>query len=166
MAFAGYLLNCFLLLVPVLIWNFIFYKKLPELFQNEKWDSIRKPVIITENIIRFCVFIFPLFIKLEVRTELQFSGLVIYEIGLLVYFGSWLLQIFFQNTRWSKSLIGFMAPAFTSIIWLAGIGLIGRSLTFALIYDYRYFLLLSFMFVIIHSMHAYLVYKKYHVVKK
>jgi hypothetical protein len=50
----------------------------------------------------------------------------------LIYFASWLPLIYARETAWSKSAAGLLAPAYTPLIWLAGIALVGGSWPYAL----------------------------------
>jgi len=156
----SYLLNCFILLLPVLIWNLIFYKKLPDLYQNKKWDNIPKGIKVVENILRIFTFIFPLFLKLTLSSSIQCTGLIIYMAGIILYFMSWIMQIYFPETVWSRSMLGFMAPAYTTIIWLSGISLIGQKMIFDLGYNFSIYLIISLLFVVIHTVRSFLVYNK------
>jgi hypothetical protein len=46
-----YFFNCFLLTIPILIWNYIFTNKLPKAFQPEiYWKNIPSIIIYEENI--------------------------------------------------------------------------------------------------------------------
>jgi hypothetical protein len=104
------------------------------------------------------VFLFSIILLLEIRTVLQVVGLVIFGIGVLVYFASWVPQIRQPESRWSKSLLGFCAPAYTPIVWLVGIALIGQHLLFDVWYQYWIYILLSVAFVGVHTLHSVLVY--------
>ena len=57
-------------------------------------------------------------------TSVSKVGIAIYLIGMLIYFASWIPLINAPNSAWSNSLAGFMAPAYTPLLWLVGIGLI------------------------------------------
>jgi hypothetical protein len=41
-----------ILLIPVFLWNALFYKKLPEFYQPAVWDDVPRSLDITENILR------------------------------------------------------------------------------------------------------------------
>ena len=116
--------NGFWLLVPVLIWNAIFSSKLAHpAFAHDKDGS--QWLLILENLLRMAVFIVPLCLTLKWDTLQRKIGCGLYIAGILVYFASWIPLIVYPDSAWSNSLIGFTAPAFTPLIWLAGIGLIG-----------------------------------------
>ena len=123
----GYFLNCFILVIPVFVWNIIFISVLPKGYYRELfWKDISPVIGVTENILRIVVFISPLFMQFSFETTSQKVGLAIYLIGLAIYFLSWTLQIYYPKSTWSRNIFGFMAPAFTPIIWLIGISLIGN----------------------------------------
>lgn len=155
-----YLSSCFLLVVPVLLWNVFLWRRLPQAFQKEIWDDIPRPLSFVESGVRFVVFLFSIILFLEIRTVLQVVGFVIFGIGILVYFASWVPQILQPESRWSKSLLGFCAPAYTPIVWLVGIALIGQHMLFDVWYQYWIYILLSVVFVGVHTLHSVLVYGK------
>jgi hypothetical protein len=78
----------------------------------------------------------------------------------VIYFASWLLLIYFPESAWSHSAIGFMAPAYTTIIWLTGIGLIGETLFAGLPYHPIVYIGASTVFVVFHSIHSYIVFTR------
>jgi hypothetical protein len=156
-----YLLNCFLLLIPVFIWNIIFTGSLPKGYAMEYfWKDIPTAIGVSEKILRIIIFCLPLIMSLSLETRLQKIGLIIYLIGLIIYFLSWVLQIYLPESFWSKSLLGFMAPAYTTIIWLVGIGLVGTKNFLKIPYFWVIYICLSAIFVIFHSTHAYIVFHR------
>ena len=156
---AKYLLNCFLLLLPIIIWNVLFFKKLPEAYvSGDIWDNIPNWLNIAENILRVVVFLLPLLLVLSLETKTQKTGLFIYTIGLLIYFASWLWQMYFPDSNWSSSLIGHMAPAYTPIVIFVGIAMIGQQSFIPFPQVGTIYCILSVAFIIVHSYHAYLAY--------
>ena len=156
-----YLANCFVLLIPIFLWNIIFASKLPAPYQMSNfWSNIPKSIGISENILRLIVFFLPLFFKLELKAPQQKIGFVIYLVGICVYFTSWLMQVYFPESSWSGSIFGFMAPAYTTIMWLVGIGLIGQSLFIKIPYHYSVYIVFSVLFVVFHSIHSFIVYSR------
>ena len=155
-----YLLNCFILLIPMFIWNMLLYDKLPEGFNIDIfWKNIPKTISYPENIFRILVFALPIAMSLNLKTKSQKWGMVQYTIGTLIYFLSWLMLIKYPESEWSKSMIGFTAPAYTPIIWLIGIALIGKNtLYLKRISLVSVYILLSVIFVIFHTWHTYIVY--------
>lgn len=149
--------------IPILVWNFILTDKLPKAFQPEIfWSDIPPFLAYGENISRTLVFIIMLIMPLRIITPTQKKGLSIYIVGTLLYFSSWLILIFFPNNIWSKNLFGFLAPAYTPLVWLIGIGLIGNSFYSPLPYRRWIFILTSIIFLIFHNIHAYILYCRIH----
>jgi hypothetical protein len=93
------------------------------------------------------------------RDKAQKIGLVLYIVGVIIYFASWAAQMFLPDNMWSQSLLGYTAPAFTSIIWLLGIGLLGKNLVIEKIpYNRIVFIALSITFFVFHTAHAVIAY--------
>ncbi|MCP4541029.1 MAG: hypothetical protein GY832_28165 [Chloroflexi bacterium] len=136
------ILNCFILIVPVLVWNAIFASKLPAGYSSDA--GVSQAIMILENVLRIPVFFYPILLALQINDRYSKTGIIIYVVGVAVYFVSWIMQLYFQETRWSTSALGILAPAYTPLIWLLGIGLIGRSWLYASI---------SALFVFVHVWH-------------
>ncbi len=157
--FHKYLLNCFLLTIPILVWNIFLTPKLPEAFQPEIFQSqIPKFIIYGENIFRAIIFALILFMPLRITTPLQKKGLLLYLIGILLYFLSWLLLICFPENHLSSNILVFMAPAYTPLLWLLGIGLIANSFYFNLPFKRWLFILIAVIFLVFHNLHTYIVF--------
>ncbi|SHH21734.1 hypothetical protein [Thermosipho atlanticus] len=99
-----------------------------------------------ENILRAIVFIVPVFMNFDVSALNLTKYIILYVIGVTIYFISWLMVIYFSNSYWSKSALGLLAPAYTSIAWLIAIGMLGNLK----IYNY-----LAVLFVIVHTFSTY-----------
>lgn len=158
-----YLINCFLLTIPILLWNIILANKLPksslpEIFLN----NISSFITYGENISRTIMFILIFLMPLKILTTTQKKGVALFGAGTLVYFASWLILIYFPNSMWSKSVFGLLAPAYTPLFWLIGIGLIGDSLYFNIPYRRRIYFLVVIVFLIFHNWHTYLIYFRTH----
>jgi hypothetical protein len=95
---------------------------------------------------------------LKISTNTQKKGFALYAAGTLLYFTSWLMLIYFPNSMWSKSVFGFLAPAYTPLFWLIGIGFIGNALHFNLPYWKGLFFPVVIIFSIFHNWHTYLIY--------
>jgi hypothetical protein len=158
-----YSLNCFLLTIPILIWNIVFTNKLPKDFQAEVfWNDI--PVFLTygEKISRMIVFLITFLMPLHILTITQKRGFLLYIGGTILYYTSWLFLIYFPDSEWSNHVIGFMAPAYTPLIWLSGIGLIGNSFYFNLRFKRWLFISISLVFLAFHNLHALTIYFRTH----
>ncbi|GAB3274924.1 hypothetical protein GCM10027347_48090 [Larkinella harenae] len=156
-----YLVNCFLLTLPVMIWNLALTDSLPKPYQPDVfWASIPPVVAYGENGSRIVVFTLAFLMPLKVSTLPQKAGVWVYGLGSLLYYGSWLVLIFHPNSLWSSSMVGFMAPAYTPAFWLAGIGLIGRSFYFNLPFSRWIFGLAAFIFLLFHLTHTYIIFSR------
>jgi len=156
-----YFLNCFILLIPIFLWNIIFASSLPKGYGSEIfWKDIPAIVGKSENFLRIIVFVLPVIMSFSLKTKLQMAGFFIYTIGVILYFMSWIVQIYFPEIGWSRSLFGFMAPAFTTIIWFVGIGLIGSRAFIKIPYMSVIYIFSSFFFVVFHSIHTYMVFQR------
>ena len=149
-----FLSSCFWLLIPAFLWNLLLWRYLPPEFQKETWDDIPRWLSLMENAARIIVFLFSAVLLLQVRTAVQVAGLAMYGAGSLVYFASWIPQIRHPGGRWSRSLPGFCAPAYTPLVWLAGIALMGQRMLFDVWYRFWIYILLSVAFVGLHTFHA------------
>ena len=157
----NYALNCFILVLPVFLWNILFATSLPRGYSMEFfWQDIPPAIGTTENALRILVFFLPLLMPLTVKTAGQKTGLGFYLVGLAMYFLSWILQIYAPNSAWSQSVLGFLAPAYTTMVWFVGIGLVGNRLFVKVPYRPIVYILLSAAFVVVHTTHAYIVYTR------
>jgi hypothetical protein len=156
-----YALNCFILLIPIFLWNMLFTTSLPRGYSIEFfWQDIPPIVGTTENVLRIIAFFLPLLMPLTIETSRQKIGLGIYLAGVAIYFLSWVLQIYSPESAWSSSLFGFLAPAYTTVIWFIGIGLIGDGLFVKVPYKSIIYIAISTVFVVFHTTHAYIVYTR------
>lgn len=147
--------NGFILMLPILLWNAIFTSKLPSCYHPETFKkSIPSAIFIGENIFRIIIFIFPLFLSFNFVTETGKKGLIIYCIGCVLYFSSWLLLIYLPDSVWSKSIFGFAAPAYTPIIWLTGIAFLLDNYYFDLKYNAWHLIIPSIGFCFFHLFHT------------
>jgi hypothetical protein len=141
------ILNCFWLTVPVLLWNAVFSPKLPPGYSSDA--RVPRTVLTLEHALRVLVFGLTILLPLRVDDWYSRVGFVLYVAGVLIYFASWIMQIYFRDTWWSRTAPGILSPAYTPLIWLAGIALIGHSLVYALI---------SMVFTFVHTWHNVMVF--------
>ena len=158
-----YSLNCFILTIPILIWNLVLAGKLPQEFQPEIfWKDIPAFLTFGENISRTVVFILTALMPLSISTNTQKKGLLLFFGGTILYFVSWLALMYFPDSGWCRSIFGFMAPAYLPLVWLTGIGLIGNSFYFRLPYRPWIFLSIAWLFMIFHNVHVAIIYFRTH----
>ncbi len=162
-SFKSYWLNCFLLTIPVLIWNIALAEKLPQSFQPEIfWHQIPALLTVGENVSRLLVFILAALMPISYSWKNQIKGWAIYWAGIVLYFSSWLMLILLPNSPWSQSSLGFMAPAYTPLLWLLGIAFIGDSYYFNLPFRKWFFVAVSIVFLAFHNGHTYLIFTRTH----
>ena len=137
------LLNCFWLLLPVFAWNALFASRLPQAgFKSDA--GVPRSVLLAEQALRIAVFLWPLFLPLRWQAQRGRAGLALFLLGLIVYCASWLPLLYLPDTPWSRSAVGLLAPAYTPLLFLMGIALVGGSWPYAL---------LSLLFVAVHLYH-------------
>ncbi|MGJ1266714.1 hypothetical protein ACR78F_10490 [Sphingobacterium spiritivorum] len=154
-----YVLNCFILILPILVWNILLTDKLPANYQPIVF-SRGIPISLTyiENISRILLFVIAFLMPLSFHTMKQRVGLYVYLFGVLLYFASWIVLIFFPASGWSNSAIGYSAPAYTPAVWITGIALIGDLFSFSLPFRGWIFICVSIVFLVAHISHTVLVY--------
>lgn len=158
-----YATNCFVLTIPIMIWNMVLTNQLPKYFQPEIfWKDIPTLLTYGENISRAMVFMLAFLMPLRISTPTQKKGLYIYLGGVLLYFASWLVLILFPDSEWSNSSMGFTAPSYTPLLWLIGIGLIGDSFYFNWPFRRWFFISISILFLLFHNFHAFTIYQRTH----
>ena len=158
-SFKKYFLNCFVLTIPILVWNILLTDKLPKTTKPEILiQHISQLITYPENIIRIIVFAMMAFMPIQVSKTIQKQGLFLFVFGTLIYFTSWLILIYYPESMWSKSAFGVLSPAYTPALWLIGIGLIGDRFYFNLPYKRWIFISLSIIFLIFHNVHTYEIY--------
>ena len=150
-----YINNCFLFFVPILIFNILFFKKLPTHYLK----NISHPIITAETITRIITIVFSTIMAINIQNKIEKTGIIIYIIGIIIYFTSYFIEIYAPDTLFGKKIIFILAPYWTSIIWLIGIGLVGNNLFINIPYHFTVYLMLSAVFATIHTIHGYLCYK-------
>ena len=156
-----YATNCFLLTIPILVWNLVFVNKLPPILQPEEfWSNIPGFLRYGENFSRVFIFALTLVMPLSIITPKQQNGLALYIGGTLLYFLTWLVLIYFPNSRWSNSLIGYVALSFTPLIWLIGIGKIGDSFFFNFRFGRLILNFFVFVFLLLHNFHTMIIFNR------
>jgi hypothetical protein len=139
----------------------VFYPGLPPAYEVNAFNTgIPLFISIGENIFRYITFTIPLFVRINISTRKGKLGLRILLAGMLIYFASWLMQIYAPDSIWSQSVFGFAAPAYTIFVWIIGLGLMLDSYYFKLPYKKWHYLAPALLMFIFHSMHAVYVYNR------
>ena len=150
--------NSFILLLPIFIWNILLIDHLPIAFAEPIFTHrIPSVLLYSENITRIIVFILPLFMQFSSRSRGQKIGFSLYIGGVVIYFSSWIALIIAPNTWWSNSHVGFMAPAYSTLIWFIGIGMVDKKRFPKSKIINQSYIIVSTVFVILHTIHCYLV---------
>lgn len=156
-----YVKNVGWLLVPVFIWNAALSSHLPHAFSPAVFSSdIPALLTTTENTLRIVVFALPFFAPFELITKLQKVGIAVFGVGLAIYFVSWLPLIAASNSSWSLSAAGFLAPAYTPLVWLLGLTLVMQRLHWQSPYRWWLYLTLSLCFLAAHISHVAIVFAR------
>jgi len=146
--------NCFWFFIPVIISNVIFTKYLPEYYLK----NINHPIVTIETIARTITIAFSVIMAINLNNKLGKIGLIVYIIGVLIYFCSYFIVIKIPAISFNNNLIVLLAPYWTSVLWLVGIGLLGNKLFVNIPYHYAAYIAISIIFTIIHSIHGYMCY--------
>ena len=153
--------NGYIPIIPILVWNLLFTSKLPEAYQPQSFNRNIPRIILTgEQIFRGIIFLLPICVRLTLTSSVAKTGFLTFLIGVVVYFSSWILLIYRPHSGWSKSLLGFIAPAYTPSIWLIGLSLMGDSYYFPFIYSPWHLIAPAIAFSAFHISHAVFVYKR------
>jgi hypothetical protein len=156
------LLNCFWLLVPLLAVNVIFAGDLPPAFQPAVfWKDIPRGISLPENVLRGLVMFLPALMPLRLDTPSRRRGLALFVFGNAAYFAVWAALILAPASAWSRSAIGFVAPAWTPALWLAGLTLMSDEIVVRRIPWRRgVYAALATAFVAFHCAHTTLVWSR------
>ena len=138
------LLNCFLLIVPLLAWNLVLA---PRLNDPRLSSDAHSPnwLLLAENLTRSLVFVFPLLLPLQAKDGWNKAGLIVYVLGTLIYFASWLPLIFYPTSAWSSSTAGLLAPRLTPFFSFLGVAMLGESWPYGLV---------AAAFILFHTWHG------------
>ena len=158
---ARYLLSCGALTVPILVWNLALTRFLPTALASDEFSRDIPPLMaLGENTLRVVVMVLPFLMPLEVATVDQRRGLLLFVVGTIVYFLSWVPLMVVPQSGWSTSWLGFVAPAYTPLVWLVGLGLMGRRFYLPSPFRWWMYVGLACSFVAFHVTHASIVYAR------
>ncbi len=148
--------NCFWFFLPVIIFNCVITKHLPEFYLK----NILHPIVVIEMIVRIITILFSVIMMISLENKIGKIGLVVYIIGVLLYFVSYIIVIKVPMVSFHNNLFIILAPYWTSVLWLIGIGLLGNKLFISMPYHYMVYITLSIVFAMIHSYHGYICYNE------
>jgi hypothetical protein len=156
-----YALSCGLLLIPTIAWNMAFTSQLmsPAAMADFSRD-IPGPLVFIENALRALVFGLPFAMPLQIATQAERRALWVFVLGTLVYFASWLVLMLWPHSAWSLSMLGSLAPAYTPILWLPSLAILGKRLFWGNFYRWWMYLLVCAAFLAAHITHAAIVYAR------
>lgn len=155
-----YLVSCGLLIVPLLVWNVVFTRYLPPALASDFNHGIPTPLLVAENVLRIAVMAPPFLMPLDIVSAVQRRGLWVFATGALLYVLAWIPLMTAPESAWSTSRAGFLAPAYTPVVWLVGLGLTGGRFYAPVPLTPRLYLILAVAFVLVHVAHADLVYAR------
>ena len=148
--------NCFWFFLPIIIFNIIFTKYLPEHYLK----NIKHPIVTLETIARTVTIVFTVIMEIKLDNKVGKVGLIVYIIGALIYFCSYFIVIKLPVTSFNNNIAVLLAPYWTSVLWLIGIGLIGNKLFVIIPYNYIIYIIISIVFAMLHSIHGYICYEE------
>ena len=152
-----YAWSCIWLIVPPML-ILAMVSPLPRAYQTDLfWADIPRWIGRGENLTRAIVVGLPAFMPLGINSRTQKMGVVLYVLGLGMYWFAWRSQVWFAGTTWVSHPAGFMAPAWTPLVWLTGIGLIGERLYFSDRYRPWMYFVATLAFLSCHILHAWIV---------
>lgn len=151
--------NGALLIIPPMIITFGLWGALPAAYSPDVfWKNIPGWLGLFENIFRVLVFSLPGILYFGEKEKGQPLGWYLYIGGVVVYLASYLVQIVYPNSTWSQSIIGFTAPAWSTLFWFTGIGLVCTRSWLPIAWHRAIYLSCAFIFLIFHIGHTGLVY--------
>ncbi len=127
---------------------------MPASAMAEFWRDIPAPIAFAENALRAVVFGLPFAMPLHLVKMRERCALAVFVVGTLAYFASWLPLMYWPQSAWSGSLLGSLAPAWTPIVWLAALAVLGRRLFWCSRYRWWMYLLACIGFLAAHVGHA------------
>ena len=148
-----------LLVIPVLAISIGLWEFLPEVYGPKEFSrEIPTWLALAENLFRIIIFSVPailFFSNDEIKNKWEWF---LYTFGIAIYTCSYLFQILYPNSNWSTSYLGFTAPAWTTIFWLYGIGLIYSHSWLLPSWHRAIYIVAATLFVLLHMAHTTLVY--------
>jgi len=146
--------NCFLLFIPVILFDIAFTKYLPELY----FKNIPHIIVPIETAVRIILISLSAIMKINTQNRKGKIGVLIYITGLILYFVSYFVLINYADVVIGKNMILQLSGYWTAMIWLIGIGLIGNRSFVKVPYHYTFYIILSILFGIMHTYYGYILF--------
>jgi len=147
--------NGLLLIVPAMVITFALWPRLPAAYGGDAFNrGVPGWLIAAENGLRLGAIALPLFLYFGGESRLQVAGWYMYVTGLVLYLGSYVALIYFPASAWGSSIVGFTAPAWTTLFWFVGISLVCASTWLPWTWHRAVYLVLAISFVVAHVAHA------------
>lgn len=141
------LTNSYWYLVPILIFNIIYASKLTAVgYLNEPVDIGMMGVV--ELILRIAMFALPLMIFIDYNKANLKWHLLLYAVGTLLYFASWLLIIYLPSNTFVQTWWVQLAPAYLPITFFVALALMGKKT--------GWFIPVSAAFIVVHTISTYM----------
>ena len=137
------LVNCFYLMIPILLWNLVLGSRITQAKVTSNAHS-PKWLLEVEEGLRVIVFAFPLLMPLGWSGGWRQAGLALYGVGTLIYFAAWLPLLEKPTSEdgtersprfqsWRQSNAGLLAPRVAPLLAFLGIALAGSSWVYAIL---------------------------------
>ena len=146
--------NCFLFFIPVILFDILFTKYLPELYLK----NISHTIVPIETAVRILLIALSSIMKINIQNRKGKIGVLIYITGLFLYFVSYFVLINHADAVVGKNMILHLSGYWTAMIWLIGIGLIGNRLFVKIPYHYSLYIILSILFGMMHTYYGYILF--------
>jgi hypothetical protein len=154
--------NGLLLVLPALAFNLLFASHLPAAYKSDLiWNDIPDTIAVPETVLRLFVFVLPALMMVRGKAHVQPKALALFVFGSALYFASWLVLIAYPDGSWARSGVGFLAPAYTPALWLAGLAMLMHNFVIPQRWYRRWMYgLVSAAFLGFHNAHAILVFSR------
>jgi len=141
------LTNIYWYLIPILLFNVFFAPKLTTVgyLVTPNDIGILKYV---ELVLRISIWALPLLIFVDYNNPKFKFYLIYFILGVLLYFASWLLIIYFPTSPVTLSWWIQLGPAYLPVIWLISLALMSKN--------GLWFMPVSVVFCIVHTVSTYL----------
>ena len=147
----------FWLILPPLLFSLGLMAIAPSAVTSAEFNAGIPNALVTSEIIgRIVVFAMPAFFSVGLSAPSQRRGLILYLVGAASYCTVYGIQNFAPESGWSTSMIGFTASAYTNLIWMTGLGLLGERFQFSTSWRYRpaIYIVPATIFIILHTAHS------------